>query len=94
MTSGGDNFNDIPENQLNKTQNISYFLNIRRHLPYVYLNANRMLWTYFPTFVDLVPTPCKWTLFPSGRYFRGHFFQPWTFFSVAVFSVDLFSEHR
>jgi len=34
-----------------------------------------MLWTYFPTFVDLVPTPCKWTLFPSGRYFRGPFFR-------------------
>jgi len=59
-------------------------------LPYVYLNANRMLllWTYFPTFVDLFPTPCKWTLFPSWRYLRGSFFQPWTFLAAAMFVGD------
>jgi len=55
--------------------NISYFLNIWRHLPFVYLNANGccgpiflLSWTFFPTL-------CKWTLFPSGRYFRGPFFR-------------------
>jgi len=38
-----------------------------------------MLWTYFPTFVALFSYSCKWTLFPSGR-----------FFLVDVISVDVF----
>jgi len=39
-------------------------------------------WTFFPT-------PCKWTLFPSGRYFRGPF-QPWTFFPWPFFPWTFF----
>jgi len=33
-------------------------------------------------------------LIPSGRYFRGPFFPTVDVFSVAVFSVDFFSEHH
>ena len=46
-----------------------------------------LLWPFFPT-------RSKWTLFPSGRYFRGRFFPIVDVFSVDLFSVDLFSEHR
>jgi len=44
-------------------------------LPYVYLNASRILWTYFPTFVDLFSN--------RGRFFRGRFFHG-PFFRIPI----------
>jgi len=66
--------------------------NVKRKQSYVW-----MLWTYFPSVVALFPTRCKWTLFPSGRffpsgrYFRGLFFQLWTFFMWTYFPWTFFS---
>jgi len=40
--------------------------------------------------VDLFSYTLKWTLFPSGRYFHGPFFQPWTFFPWPFFRGPFF----